>query len=343
MFAIAPDRQTAAPPRDRRAPAYVRWAQGSLNQVAGSGLAVDGQAGPATRAATRAFQMARGLVADGVLGPATERALMDAGAAPPPGADPTPPVPPAGAVRRETDPPSATFYAALPHGGEGPAAPLTGIFVPDGYRPQPQADLIVYLHGHKSARPALAIDGYWNRRANPQWALREGLNEAGRNAILVAPTLGPHSEAGALLGTGRFDAYLARVLGLLHSDGPYRGAPAPPELGNLVLACHSGGGAPMRRLADGAGPYATHLRECWGFDCLYNAVDVAAWPRWAAARPDARLFLHYLGSTATNSRRLADLSRPNVIVARSTARDHDHVPIEHWAAHLRAASFLRDR
>ena len=69
---------------DRRSPDYFRWLQRSLNQVAGAGLAADGVIGRRTRDAVRAFQSGRGLPADGVAGPATERALIAAGAPPPP-------------------------------------------------------------------------------------------------------------------------------------------------------------------------------------------------------------------------------------------------------------------
>lgn len=70
---------------DRRRPAYIRWVQQALNQVAGAGLTVDGQFGRRSRAALIAFQRRQGLTADGVVGPATERALIAAGAPAPPG------------------------------------------------------------------------------------------------------------------------------------------------------------------------------------------------------------------------------------------------------------------
>jgi hypothetical protein len=173
--------------------------------------------------------------------------------------------------------------------------------------------------------------------------LREGLNASGRNAVLVAPTLGIHSQAGWLVRPGGLDAYLERVLGALRQSTAFRGASAPPALANLILACHSGGGHPMRTLATGADRAATLIRECWGFDCLYNTGDERMWAAWAAARPAARLYVYYLGTTATKSQNLAKLSVSNIMVARSRARDHNSVPITHWRERIEGTPFLQRR
>ncbi len=57
---------------------YVRWIQESLNRILGLRLAVDGNAGPATRSAIRAFQQKQGLAADGIAGSKTDAALRAA-------------------------------------------------------------------------------------------------------------------------------------------------------------------------------------------------------------------------------------------------------------------------
>lgn len=56
----------------------VRWLQASLNKLLGTRLAVDGVAGPQTRAAVRSFQQKRGLKVDGIAGPATNAAIKSA-------------------------------------------------------------------------------------------------------------------------------------------------------------------------------------------------------------------------------------------------------------------------
>jgi hypothetical protein len=203
-------------------------------------------------------------------------------------------------------------------------------------------DIIVYLHGHKTSFPSTSIQGYWNAAANPQWALREGLNDSGKNAILVAPTLGPKSQAGTLVSGGGFDAYLDRVMSGAVSKGLVEEG---TQARNIILSCHSGGGLPMRTIANGSDRLASQIRECWGFDCLYNTGDASIWTRWAKADPGfRRLYVYFLGSTVTQSTLLANARVLNVTVEKSTARGgHNWVPIEHWKDRIQAAPFLEDR
>ena len=77
---------------------------------------------------------------------------------------------------------------------------MTGIFIPQGFVPGRAVDVILYLHGRKPEKNRhLTIDQYWDRQRFPYGAFREGVNASGRNVILVAPTLGAHSEAGRLV------------------------------------------------------------------------------------------------------------------------------------------------
>ena len=264
---------------------------------------------------------------------------------------PTPPQPSAGSpsrlLKQESTPPGNTLYAEIDLkivDKAGITAPrVTGIFIPEGYRPGAAVDLVLYLHGFKAdAIKREAIDQYWNSRRFPYGALREGVNASGRNVVLVAPTLGSRSEAGSLLKHGGLDAYLNQVLAALSAYGPQSRAIMAPRLGNLIFACHSGGGWPMRQLAGGQDRVLGQLRECWGFDCTYNRGDDAFWAGWARARPNARVYVYYVSGskTAPLAESLRKMRVPNAIVQTSRDNRHNHVPITHWQERLQGTSFL---
>ena len=255
----------------------------------------------------------------------------------------------------ESTVPTETHYVSIPLGKESPATPMTGIFAPQNFRAPSQVDLLVYLHGHHKggAFPAnLSIDVYWLAAHYKFWPLREGVNTSNKNVILVAPTLGPGSEGEKLDRAGGFDDYVGQVLGALAKYGPFKGQNQLPSVGNVVLACHSGGGARMRSVAGKSQIYGKAIKECWGFDCLYNPGNVIKkiqgdpdfWAGWARSHPDAKLYIHYgSGGTADLSERLRAKRVPNVFVEGSRNLDHNMVPITHWQKRLAAAKFLLNR
>jgi hypothetical protein len=243
------------------------------------------------------------------------------------------------------EPAGSTQYERIVLGGEMVATPLTGIFVPVGYRAQAQVDLIIYFHGMKvpSGLPTSAtIRDIWRRHDFP---LRERVNESEKNVILVAPTLGPASESGKLTKPGGFDWYVDQVIAALVQRGPHRQAGQPPRVANIVLACHSAGGKVMRPLANRQHKYSNRIRECWGFDCLYSPCDAEVWRTWAIGHPNARLYVYYLSSTAAQSKALqgtaGDMVPPpaNVVVQRSNAAYHNVVPAKHLKDRIQGAPF----
>ena len=266
------------------------------------------------------------------------------------GQPPVPVAPSPRLLRQESSPPGVTLYIGIDLNitdKAGIVAPaVTGIFIPEGYQPAATADLVVYLHGFKAdAIKREAIDQYWNAQRFPYGALREGVNTSGRNVVLVAPTLGSRSEAGNLLKPGGLDAFLGQVLAALRAYGPQSSAGAAPALGNLILACHSGGGSPMRRLAGGQDRALTQLRECWGFDCTYNRGDDAFWAGWARAHSNGKIYVYYIAGspTAPLAESLRNMRVANAVVQTSRDRRHNYVPITHWQDRLQAAEFLGAR
>jgi hypothetical protein len=262
------------------------------------------------------------------------------GPAPAPAPIPTGPAPQL--VKRDTVVQGETLYFAIDL--KIPGAPArTGVFLPRTFKPGAGVDVVLYLHGHKAAELAApAIEQYWNAARFPYGALRESVVASGRNVVLVAPTLGPKSQAGALLAPGGFDAFLRQVLAGLRAHGPYRAAPSAPALQNIILACHSGGGFPMRRLAGGRDRAAALIRECWGFDCTYNKGDDVFWAGWGKARPGAKVHIYYIAGspTAPLAEKLARAAPPNVVVQASREKRHNYVPVTHFEERLRRAVFL---
>ncbi len=271
-------------------------------------------------------------------------------------------------IRREAQPMGQSLYVDIALGSESPAPPMTGIFVPAGYKARGKIDLILYLHGFlKYGGPDTdsPIDRLWDRQLFPSGAFREGVNESGKNVILVVPTLGPKSQAGRLERPGGFDAYLNEVIAALVEYGPYKGTGQPPPIGNIVIACHSGGGRPMLQIALNNDSYTAKVKECWGFDCLYSGrnrengqkyfTQPQDWMRWAKSNKDKRLFVYYSDSTAQESQYLERNSKilGNVFVQESWAQasdfrgkqisPHGMIPMTHWRERLQQARFLLDK
>ena len=226
--------------------------------------------------------------------------------------------------------------------------PMTGIFIPENYSPQKAVDLILYLHGHKTGIPGsdALIAEYWDGKKYPFFALREAINTSRKNVILVAPTLALKSEAGDLVRRNGLDNYLNKVLEALTTYGPYKGQ--SPTIGNLILAAHSGGGTYMRRLATSGNQVAGKIRECWGFDSLYNSSDVGPWRLWAKDYPKTRFLYSYYrqGLPRTNSENLEKDLRgriqklPNIFPIPSQEKDHFKLVLPYLRERLQGTTFL---
>jgi hypothetical protein len=241
--------------------------------------------------------------------------------------------------------------------------PMTGIFLPENYRFTPQVDLILYLQGHhgssvqrgKSPSPGyypsnLTINQYWNQRYYPFFAFREGVNASGKNVILVAPTLGSSSETGNLIQSNGFDTYIDQVLAAIRTYfAPSMMFDQPLSLDNLILACHSGGGLPMRQIALSKASYAAKIRECWGFDCTYNTGDDTGWAQWARMNSSSKVFIYYIANSktaplATSLQAHANRQKlSNILVSKSSIGDHNKVPITYWENRIKATPFLKNR
>ena len=206
-------------------------------------------------------------------------------------------------VRRDTVPPLMSLYLPIPLDVPRVENPSTGVFVPANYRVGDTVDLLLLLRGYDIKRPwsATSVAEYWNSPKHPilkSFMLREEINKSGKNVILAVPALGPYSEIGKLNDKGGVQDFLARILDGLWRNG-YASRGQRPTIRYLILAAHSGGGAPLRRLARVLGDdetYKEKLKECWGFDSIYGVKDRDAdfWADWAGRHPGCRVTMFYL-------------------------------------------------
>lgn len=269
------------------------------------------------------WQAAQGLAADGFLGPGTwasmKKSLSLGGGITPASGN--------ALYATETQPPLRTYYANINLGISG-VAPITGIYVPPAFRGETTLEIIVWLHGHSSTG---SIARYWKQAHFP---MREAVLQSGRNCILVAPTLGSKSQAGSLLRPGGFDQFINLIMQKLVAEGVVH---SQTTIHNIVLACHSGGGSPMLRIASLDDQASQRITACWGYDCSYNSGSGERWAQWAASRPAARIFFYYRPRTGTaaQAEKLACLAQTaqNVYVFPSKM-GHNELVLPYWKERL---------
>jgi hypothetical protein len=151
---------------------------------------------------------------------------------------------------------------------------------------------------------------------------RQQVLNCSRDVVLVAPFLGhAYSDAaGNILGDYNVndlgnakwgEKYLDQVLdGLARFQDPA----SPPSLSirNLFVACHSGGGQAMRKLVGTLGKYQPMLKECWGFDCLYQRSDpddATFWYDRTSGKDGCPLYVFFGPSTIRQSVKLDLMGR----------------------------------
>ena len=254
-------------------------------------------------------------------------------------------------IGEERTPAALTMFIRVPL--RGASTPdwrqWSAVYFPPAASPARRTiDVILYLHGHRTGIPGVRKT-IWAYLKHKCWPLREHLAASGKAAVLIAPTLGPRSESGTLLGPNGLDRYLEAVLS---ASRTYWTGSAVPEIRKIVLAGHSGAGVPMRLLANSTNAAAARIAEVWGFDCTYSArgnADATGWARWARRAPQSQLFIYYLRGAPTQNQaaslRQARLANVSVIESNATTREgiHPHywVPIQHWGERLVASRALR--
>jgi hypothetical protein len=119
----------------------------------------------------------------------------------------------------------------------------------------------------------------------------------------------------------------------LFKYGPHQSLGARPRVGSIILAGHSGGGAPMLALANSLGTLKENIKEIWGFDTMYGPVE-DDWYFWAKTHSNVKMVFYYK-DTQRRSLTVADKTAGlgNVIVVEGKA-GHDYLQQRHWKERL---------
>ncbi len=209
----------------------------------------------------------------------------------------------------------------------------TAVHFAAAHRNERELDVVLWLHGYYVRDLRFLFHG---DRAQ----VVEQVEASGKGVVLIAPFLG-HTyrkdgkavgsfSASGLGGKGWGERYLDEVLQAL-SASDKRGPDATFQVRNLVLACHSAGGAGMRALVDTLGRYRARLRQCWGFDCLYGRQvrpdDATFWHATMLAKGAVPLFIVYGGSTIWQSVKLDQMARGRADARGRWADPPTHPPM----------------
>ena len=183
--------------------------------------------------------------------------------------------------------------------------------------------------------------------ASPMAALREGVNASARNVILVAPTLGSHSEAEASSQARRLRCLLRAGAG-----GPARptvrnrqASAAPLSAISFLLATAAAAGQCGSWPEAGDRALGPHSRVLG----VTTAPTTAAMMLFGRDGRGLDQTPRFISTTLQDRRprRLAESLRnmrvPNAIVQPSRDRRHNYVPITHWKERIQGAPFLIGR
>lgn len=153
-----------------------------------------------------------------------------------------------------------------------------GVFVPAGFRPGTNVDVVCYFHGWRET-----LD-----RAIPKFQLGEQFAGSRRNALLVVPQGpfdAPDSSGGKLEDPDGLARFLGELMAVLRER---KTVPETAQPGRVVLAAHSGGYLVISAILAHGG---TPVQEVYLFDALYAQRE--RFLTWLRGEPDRRLVMIY--------------------------------------------------
>jgi hypothetical protein len=166
------------------------------------------------------------------------------------------------------------------------------------------------------------------------------LNDSGKPFILIAPSLGIHDEGIHEIGDN-LDFYLEQVMAALHA---YGGFATQPQIGDIIIAGHSGAGGRMMALASSTNSYKDNIKEIWGFDTLLRGTE-GNWLNWSVGHcRNTRVYVYYWAYEDASLKLANDTSRlDSVFVMKADSKaiakadegePHDFILKRHWRDRL---------
>ncbi len=174
------------------------------------------------------------------------------------------------------------FYPKEPHYVDSSVA----LFIPRGYRPTEETDVVVYFHGHRKNI----------RLAFEEFRIREHLLNSGKNAILVfpeGPKDSPDSGAGQIEEPNAIKHLLKEALDVLLNEGKIQ----TKRLGKVILSGHSGAYRANSFILEHGG-IEDHIREVLLLDSSYQRLE--QFVNWVSRNKQGRLlsiFTDHLAKT----------------------------------------------
>jgi hypothetical protein len=161
------------------------------------------------------------------------------------------------------------------------AHPSALFYVPQGFDPTPPLNLIVYIHGFNNCVTNIVRDaggtchdGGTTRNA---YSLAAQLEDSGKNALLFAPEVAFEQALGAAGTLNDPATFLKLLQESLDHLAPVIGAHTVADIGQVIVASHSGGYTVADDIVKSNGVTA---REVWMFDSLYSSsvtMDFESW------------------------------------------------------------------
>ena len=161
----------------------------------------------------------------------------------------------------------------------------TAFFVPRGFKPGTEIDVVVHFHGWRNSIAGAARD----------FDLLGQFAASRRNAVLIlpeGPLNAPDSSGGKLEDAGGFARFMAEVMAVLKANGVSGDA----RLGRVVLSGHSGAYRVISAILESGG-LPEGVREVYLFDALYGQMD--RFQRWFESAPDRRFVVLYADTGGT--------------------------------------------